>query len=79
MKASVSQSGGVSHYTVQPDAPQPDAPGKQRTEIVLHPPSEAFRNFVRNLGFNSVSAAVELGQFQHQLEQTLKDKVDQRG
>jgi hypothetical protein len=74
MRASVSQSGGVSHYTVQPDAP-----GKQGTEIVLNPPSEAFRNFVRNLGFNSVAAAVELGQFQHQLEQTLKDEVDQRG
>lgn len=73
MSATVSESGGVSHYTVRTDLS-----GSQRTAVVLNPPSEAFRNFVRDLGFNSVSGAVELGQFQHQLEQTLKDRAEQQ-
>jgi hypothetical protein len=74
MKPSETRSGGVSHYTfeshIAPD--QPDA-------ITLSPPSETFRNFVRGLGLRPVSTAVELGQFQRQLEQTLKVQAERPG
>lgn len=55
------ESGGVSHYTLVPT-------GSDLTE-----PSDRFRSFVGRLNSSTVSTAVTLGQFQHQLQRSLTE------
>jgi len=60
------QSGGASHYTVEPE-----------NSSDFGQLSEEFRVFVRSLGFEQLSTAVSLGQFQRRVERAFVGRQTQ--